>query len=96
MTPWTVALQDPLSGIFQVRILEWAAFPFPGDLPKPEMEPASSPSPALEGGFFTTERPETPTHGLIYKTEINSQTETTNLQLPKREAKGRDELGVWD
>ena len=46
---------------------------FPGDLPKPEMEPAPPLSPALASGFFTTEPPEKPTHGLIYKTEINSQ-----------------------
>ena len=30
-------------------------FPFLGDLPDPEMEPASLASPALTGGFFTTE-----------------------------------------
>ena len=29
-------------------------FPTPGDLPDPEIEPAS---PALAGGFFTTEPP---------------------------------------
>ena len=58
------------------------------------MEPASPLSPAFAGGFFTTEPSEKPTQGLIYKTEINSQTYTTNLQLPKREGKERDELGV--
>ena len=30
-------------------------FRFLGDLPDPEMEPASLASPALTGGFFTTE-----------------------------------------
>ena len=32
-------------------------FPTPGDLPDPEIEPASLVSPALAGGFFTTEPP---------------------------------------
>ena len=29
-------------GIFQARVLEWVAFPSPGDLPDPGMEPGSS------------------------------------------------------
>ena len=28
-------------GILQQRIVEWVAFPSPGDLPSPEMEPGS-------------------------------------------------------
>ena len=32
-------------GILQARILEWGAFPSPGDLPNPEIEPGS---PALQ------------------------------------------------
>ena len=32
-------------------------FPPPGDLPNPEIEPASLMSPALAGGFFTTKPP---------------------------------------
>ena len=43
-------------GILRARILEWVATP-PGDLPDPGIEPAS---PALAGGFFTTEPPEKP------------------------------------
>ena len=39
-------------GIFQARMLEWVAFPSPGDLPNPEIKPMS---PALAGGFFTAE-----------------------------------------
>ena len=35
------------------------------------------------------------TNELIFKKEIDSQTEKTNLQLPKREG-GGDKLGVWD
>ena len=34
VTPWTVALQDPLSmGFSQVRILEWVAISFFRDSP---------------------------------------------------------------
>ena len=54
-TPWTVALQDPLSmGILQVRILEWTDISFFGDLPNPRIETESLASPALAGRFFTT------------------------------------------
>ena len=37
----------------------WSGFPFPspGDLPNPGIEPVSPESPALAGGFFTTEPP---------------------------------------
>ena len=42
-TPWTVALQAPLSMGFSRREY-WAGlpFPFPGDLPDPGIEPRSS------------------------------------------------------
>jgi len=50
-TPW--AFQSPLSIGFP-RQEHWSGllFPFPGDLPHPGIEPRS---PALAGGFFTTE-----------------------------------------
>jgi len=41
-------------GIFQARILEWVAIPFSRDLPDPGIEHTS---PALAGGFVTTEPP---------------------------------------
>ena len=41
-------------GIFQSRILKWAAFPPPGDLPNPGIELGSLTSAALAGRFFTT------------------------------------------
>ena len=47
-------------GILQARILEWLPFPPPGDLPDPGMELTSPASPALAGGFFTTEPPGKP------------------------------------
>ena len=40
--------------ILQTRILEWVACPPPEDLPNPGIEPVSFKSPALAGGFFTT------------------------------------------
>ena len=41
-------------GILQVRILEWVAFPSPGDLPDPGIEPRS---PALQEDSLPTESP---------------------------------------
>ena len=53
--PWTVAHQAPLSMGFP-RQENWSGLPFPSpeDLPNPGIEPTS---PALAGGFFTTETP---------------------------------------
>ena len=54
-TPWTVARQAHLSMGFS-RQGHWSGLPcpLPGDLPNPEMEPASLTAPALAGRFFTT------------------------------------------
>ena len=52
-------------GIFQVRIVEWAATPLPYfllDLPNPGIKSTSPASPALTGGFFTAEPPGKPGH----------------------------------
>ena len=55
MTPWSVAHQAPLSmGMLQARILEWAAFCFPGDLPDPGIKPGS---PALQADSLPSEPP---------------------------------------
>ena len=53
VTPWTTAGQTPLSMEFS-RQEYWNKLPFPspGDLPDPEIKPVS---PALGGGFSTTE-----------------------------------------
>ena len=60
-TPRTVA--QHLLSIGFPREEHWSGLPFslPGDLPKPGIKPAS---PALAGGFFTTESPGKP---LFYK-----------------------------
>ena len=54
--PWTVAWRVPLSMWFP-RQEYWSGLPFPssGELPDLGIEPMS---PALAGGFFTTETPE--------------------------------------
>ena len=50
----TVAHQAPLSmGIPRQEYWSWLPFPPPGDLPNSGIEPTSSVSPALAGGFFT-------------------------------------------
>ena len=55
-TPWTVACQAPLSMGFSGQEY-WLPFPSSGDLPNPGIK---STSPALAGGFFTTEPPAKP------------------------------------
>ena len=53
VTHWTVAYQAPRSVDFSRQEYESGLpFPSPGDLPDPGIE---SGSPALAGGFFTTE-----------------------------------------
>ena len=57
-TPWTIAYQAPPSlGLSRQECWSGLPFPSPGYLPDPEMEPSS---PALAGGFFTTEPPGKP------------------------------------
>ena len=58
MTPWTAAHQGPVFMGFP-RQGYWSGLPFPdpGDLPNPRIKPVS---PALAGGFFTTEPPGKP------------------------------------
>ena len=53
MTPWIVTCQASLSmGFSRQEYWTGLSFPSPGDLPDPGIEPSS---PALAGGFFTTE-----------------------------------------
>ena len=63
---WTVPGQGPLSMGFS-RQEYWSGLPCPppGDLPDLRIEPSSLTSPALAGGFFTTEPPGKPSL-LIY------------------------------
>ena len=55
VTPWTIAHQSSLSmGFPRQEYLSGLPFNPPGDLPNPGFELTS---PALAGGFFTTEPP---------------------------------------
>ena len=58
VTPWTAARQANLSVGFPPQEY-WSelSFSHPGDLPDPEIEPASPESPALAGRLFTTAPP---------------------------------------
>ena len=48
-TPWTVALQAPLSmEFFRQEYWSRLLFPPPGDLPNPGIKPTSATSPALQ------------------------------------------------
>ena len=47
-------MRPMVHGILQARILEWAAFPSPADLPDPGIEPGSL---ALQANFLPTELP---------------------------------------
>ena len=69
VTQSSPALCDPVDyippsssvhGIFQERILEWVAISYSRKSSQPRIKPASPGSPALAGGFFTTEPPEKP------------------------------------
>ena len=68
VTPWIGARQVPLSmGFPKQEYCSGSPFPSPGYLPDPGIEPTSA-SPALAGGFFTTELPGKPLglcHSLI-------------------------------
>ena len=66
VTSWTVARQAPLSmGFSRKEYWNRLPFPSPGAIPGSEIEPVS---PALAGGFFSTEPPEKSMGGTdIYK-----------------------------
>ena len=61
VTLWTVALQAPLSMGFS-RQEYWSELPCPtpGDLPNPEIEPASLTTPALQADSLPSEPPGKP------------------------------------
>ena len=55
VTPWTVTCQAPLSmGFPRQEYWSGLSFPSPENFPDPGIKPTS---PALAGGFFTTEPP---------------------------------------
>ena len=56
-------------GILQARILEWVAFPSPGDLPNPGIEPVS---PALQADSLSTELSGKPSNLIHFKLLFSS------------------------
>ena len=61
---------SPIPGLLQARTLEQVAILFSRDLPNPGIEPMS---PALAGGFFTTEPSGKPSMH-VYSAQINFKT----------------------
>jgi len=81
VTPWTVAHQTPQSmGFSREEYQSALPFPSPGDVPDLGIGPSS---PALAGGFFTTElpgkpylgRPGTYSRGILQTLKFKSSTE---------------------
>ena len=70
-TPWTVVRQAPPSIGFS-RQEYWSELPCPPpeDLPHPGIESEFPLSPALAGGFFTSEPPGKPPNQLYLKEEL--------------------------
>ena len=64
-------------GIIQARILEWVAFPSPGDLPNPGTEPRS---PALQADSLPSEPPGKPSTNKINQ-KILGLEENTNQKF---------------
>ena len=71
-TPWTAAHQvSPSMGFSRQEYWSWLPFPSSGNLPDPGIE---SVSPALAGGFFTTESP-----GKLYRANSKVQIPAPSL-----------------
>ena len=86
VTPWTVALQAPLSMGFS-RQEFWSGLPCPppGDPPDPGIKPAFLMSLALAGGFFTTSANwEAPliSYSLLISVQSEGIQPTTTLRNP--------------
>ena len=79
-TPWTVVHQTPLFMEFP-RQEFWSELPFPspGDLPDSGIKPMS---PALVGGFFTTEPPRQP----LYPEQISVKNREISFEVLVRQA----------
>ena len=63
----TIAHQAPLSmGFSRQEYWSGQPFPFPGDIPNPEIKPTSLTTPALAGRFFTTSATWKPIYNIYY------------------------------
>ena len=68
-------------GILQARILVWAAMPPPWNLADPGIKLVSFMSPALAGGFFTTEPPGKP-HIYVQLSSVQSLSRVRLFKTP--------------
>ena len=91
VTSWTVAHWAPLS-MGLPRHEDWSGFLFPslGNLPNPRIEPVS---PALAGGFFTTEPPGKPLVSLE-KEGNGTHEEISGRHAEESQARTQGERGV--
>ena len=85
VTPWTIAHQAPLSmGLPRQEYWSGLPFPSPGDLPYPGIKLVS---PALAGGFLTSEPQGSPISGidaLIKETPESSLIPSVNTMRGRR------------
>ena len=81
VTQSSLTLFDPMDcslpgssvdGIFQARMLEWVAFPSPGDLPHPGIKPRS---PTLQADALPSEPPGKPIESQKPHRELDGKTE---------------------
>ena len=70
-------------GIFQERILEWVAFPSPGDLPHPGIEPGS---PSLQVDSLPSEPSGKPTGNSFWENPLVSEVLTYEIRLQATQA----------
>ena len=74
-------LGSPVCEIFQARILVWAAMPPPWNLADSGIKLVSLMSPALAGGFFTTEPPGKP-HIYVQLSSVQSLSRVRLFETP--------------
>ena len=65
-------------GILQARILEWIAFPSPGDLPDPGIEPGS---PTFQADALTSEPPGKPCSCPVFQAPLIEETVFSPLYI---------------
>ena len=87
---WKLLSCDPMDytvlGILQAKILEWVAFPSPGDLPNPEMKPGSL---ALQPDSLPTEL-----SGKLSHKESPRILEWVAYHFSSRSSRRRNQTGV--
>ena len=84
-------------GIFQARVLEWVAFPSPGDLPDPGIKPRS---PALQADALPSEPPgaesEEELKSLVMKVKEESEKAGLKLNIQKTKIMASGPITSWE